>query len=215
MKMTQARVEIEQGKLLGEMSQGIHSFKGIPYGEDTGADNRFRPPVKKSAWSGERGALRYGADAPQHRGPKPKVGATTNNFDLPVSEDCLHLNVWTPALNPVTAKPVMVWLHGGGFYSGSASGSMYDAHNLCNRGDVVVVSINHRLGALGFLHLAYLDDHDDQADDCVNLGMLDILLALKWIQRNITVFGGDPKNVTIFGESGGGRKVTTFFFYFP
>ncbi|HIG39778.1 MAG: carboxylesterase family protein [bacterium] len=195
-----------EGELTGESIRGVLSFKGIPYGEDTGGDNRFEPPIKKRAWQGERTAVAYGPDAPQFRGPKPKAGATTNNFDLPVSEDCLYLNVWTRDSHPRSLRPVMVWLHGGGFTSGSASGSMYDGVNLCNRGDIVLVSVNHRLGALGFLHLAYADE---SAADTVNLGMLDILLALQWVQRNVQSFGGDPDNVTIFGESGGGRKVTT------
>jgi len=199
-------VQIEEGKLAGESTGEVHSFKGIPYGEDTGGANRFSPPLKKKPWTGERQATNYGPDAPQLRGPKPKAGATTNNFDLPVSEDCLYLNVWSKDVTPGEPKPVMVWLHGGGFVSGSASGSMYDAHNLCSRGDVVVVSINHRLGAFGFLHLAYVDE---KAPDVINLGMLDLLLALDWIKRNITAFGGDTENITLFGESGGGRKIAT------
>lgn len=197
-------VQTRAGTLTGSLDRGIESYKGIAYGADTSGEHRFLPPRPATPWSGTLEANAFGPDAVQARGPRPKAGATTNNFDLPPGEDCLTLNVWTPASDNA-ARPVMVWLHGGGFYSGSGSGTMYDGANLSRRGDVVVVSINHRLGALGFLHLAYLTD----APESVNVGMLDIVLALEWIRDNIAVFGGDPGNVTIFGESGGGRKVTT------
>ncbi len=200
-----APVTTTTGNVSGVADRGVISFKGMPYGEDTGGQNRFLPPRPKTPWPDTLHADHYGADGIQARGPKPKAGATTNNFDLPVSEDCLCLNVWTKATDN-RRRPVMVWLHGGGFYSGSASGSMYDGHNLVSRGDVVLVSINHRLGAFGFLHLAYVDE---TADESVNVGMLDIVLALKWVRDNVAAFGGDPDNVTVFGESGGGRKVTT------
>lgn len=192
------------GDVRGVTAEGVTSFRGIPYGADTGGAARFLPPKTPDPWTGTLHADAYGADAVQSRGPRPKAGATTNNFDLPPGEDCLRLNVWTPSADDAK-RPVMVWLHGGGFYSGSASGSMYEGANLARRGDVVVVSINHRLGALGFLHLAYLTD----APDSVNVGMLDIVLALQWVRDNVAAFGGDPGNVTLFGESGGGRKVTT------
>ena len=197
-------VQTTGGSLRGSTAAGVTSFKGIPYGADTAGPARFLPPQPRAPWPGTLTADAYGADAVQSRGPRPKAGATTNNFDLPPGEDCLTLNVWTPATD-AAKRPVMVWLHGGGFYSGSASGTMYDGANLARRGDVVVVSINHRLGALGFLHLAYLTE----APDSVNVGMQDIVLALEWIRDNVAEFGGDPANVTLFGESGGGRKVTT------
>ena len=194
-------VETEAGAVRGAVDAGIFSFKGIAYGEPTGGTNRFLPPTKVSRWEGVRDALAYGADAPQTRGRN----APQNNLDREPDEDCLVANVWTPGLDDAK-RPVMFWLHGGGFVSGSGSGIYYDGANISRRGDVVLVSINHRLGAFGFLHLF---DVDPNAALSVNVGMLDIVLALEWVRDNIERFGGDPDNVTIFGESGGGRKVTS------
>lgn len=197
-----AVVETAAGELRGAVDKGIFSFKAIPYGEPTGGANRFLPPLKVKPWQGVREALEFGPDAPQSRGRSE----VQNNLARESDEDCLVLNVWTPGIGDDRKRPVMFWLHGGGFVSGSGSGIYYDGTNLAQRGDVVVVSINHRLGALGFLHLF---DVDAEAQRSVNVGMLDIVLALEWARDNIAQFGGDPDNVTIFGESGGGRKVTS------
>ncbi len=199
-------IDTQSGPVRGTTQGVVQAFKGIPYGAPTSGGRRFLPPEPASAWREPLDALAFGPDAPQDRPEgSGNNAATQNNMDLPPSEDCLRLNVYTP--DPAGRRPVMFWLHGGGFVSGSGSGAMYDGTRLAERGDVVVVSINHRLGALGFLHL--LDLPDPHAADAVNVGMLDILLALRWVQDNVSAFGGDPNNVTIFGESGGGRKVTS------
>jgi para-nitrobenzyl esterase len=183
--------ETEYGKLRGVESQGIKVFKGVPYGASTAGKNRFMPPVNPASWTGVRDALQYGPSAPQT--------AAMNGE----SEDCLVLNVWTPAIRDGRKRPVMFWCHGGGFASGSGSSPGTDGTNLAHRGDVVVVTINHRLNAFGF---TYLEELSQQSGD---VGMLDIVHALKWVRDNIEQFGGDPNNVTIFGQSGGGRKVGT------
>lgn len=181
------------GPVRGSIEEGVHVFKGIPYGADTSGDARWMPSRAREPWSEPREALEYGPSAPQ--------GAESG------SEDCLVMNVFTPGLDDGGRRPVMVWLHGGGFRSLSASSPMYDGVNLCNRGDVVVCSLNHRLNVFGYLHLG--DIAGDDYLDSGNAGMLDIVHALEWVRDNIERFGGDPDNVTIFGESGGGRKVTT------
>ncbi len=183
--------ETAYGKLRGMESQGIKIFKGIPYGASTAGRNRFMPPVNPASWTGVRDALQYGPSAPQT--------AAMNGE----SEDCLVLNVWTPAIKDNRKRPVMFWCHGGGFASGSGSSPGTDGTNLAHRGDVVVVTINHRLNAFGF---TYLEELSKESGD---VGMLDIVHALKWVRDNIEQFGGDPNNVTIFGQSGGGRKVGT------
>ena len=174
----------------------MNVFKGIPYGAPTGGKNRFMPPREPEPWSGVRDALDYGPSAAQG-------GATSFSG----SEDCLVLNVWTRGLGDGGKRPVMVWLHGGGFRSLSGSSPMYDGVNLCLRGDVVVVTLNHRLNVFGYLHLGDLAGGAYEASG--NAGMLDIVQALSWVRDNIAQFGGDSENVTIFGESGGGRKVST------
>ncbi|HLH44265.1 MAG TPA: carboxylesterase/lipase family protein [Bryobacteraceae bacterium] len=188
--------ETSFGKIRGVERDGIKIFKGVPYGAPTGGKNRFLPPVDPAPWAGVRDALEYGPTAPQTSPPPASQ-----------SEDCLVLNVWTPAINDGRKRPVMFWCHGGHFQSGSGSSPGQDGTNLCRRGDVVVVTINHRLNALGFLYLAQLGGPDFASSGAA--GMLDIVHALKWVNRNISEFGGDPGNVTIFGQSGGGRKVET------
>jgi para-nitrobenzyl esterase len=197
-------VRTANGEVRGELRDGIRSFKGIPYGAPTSGPNRFLPPRKPEPWPGARDAFEYGHLAPQ-RAPGA-TGGTPGIDDASGAEgeDCLVLNVFTPGADGAH-RPVMVWLHGGGWTSGSG-GPAYDGSNLARRGDVVVVTINHRLGALAFLHPGVIGIAGCEAS--ANLGLLDIIAALEWVRDNATAFGGDPGNVTIFGESGGGRKVS-------
>ena len=186
--------ETTSGKVRGRTAGGVHSFKGIFYGAPTGGGNRFKVPAKREPWAGVVDALEYGSSAPQTRG------------SFAGDEDCLVLNVWSHGLGDGEKRPVMVWLHGGGFSSGSGSSVTYDGTNLCLGGDVVVVTINHRLNAFGATYLAELGGAEFSDSGCV--GMLDVVAALEWVRDNIERFGGDPGNVLVFGESGGGRKVS-------
>ena len=197
-------VETAAGALRGAVANGIHSFKGIPYGEPTGGEGRFRPPVAREPWSGVRDAVAFGHRAPQQDRPVRPANAWIRE-EGPQSEDCLVLNVYTPAVNDGGRRPVMVWLHGGGYFGGSGSPPGLDGSNLARTGDVVVVTLNHRLNTFGFAWLAALGD--ERALDAGNAGMLDIVLTLQWVRDNIGAFGGDAGNVTIFGQSGGGSKV--------
>jgi len=195
-------VETSAGKVRGVTVEDIRIFKGIPYGGTTAGKNRFMPPTKPTPWTGTRDALAYGPTAPQSlRNGPPRPG-------LPVEgEDCLVLNVFTPGVGDNRKRPVMVWLHGGGFSTGSGSSPLYDGASLAHTHDVVLVSINHRLNVFGFTYLAEAAGSDFALSG--EVGMLDVVAALQWVRDNIDRFGGDPNLVTIFGQSGGGRKVAT------
>lgn len=193
-------VETMSGKIRGAVLNKVNAFKGISYGEATDVSGRFLPPAKPKAWSGVKDALEWGPEAPQ--GPHteiPEVAATIPKQGH--SEDCLHLNVWTNSVSRGGKRPVMVWLHGGGFTSGSGSYTIYDGANMARKHDVVTVTVNHRLNSFGFLYLPEIG--------ASNAGMLDVVAALQWVHDNIANFGGDPNNVTIFGQSGGAGKVST------
>ena len=191
------------GKVRGYVDQNIDVFKGIPYGGDT-AKRRFQAPVPPASWDGVRDATAFGPIAPQLTARR---GLTTTPEGSAISEDCLRLNVWTPALRDGHRRPVLVYFHGGGYNNGSVNENLYDGVHLCRRGDVVVVTVNHRLNGFGFLYLAEIGGPDFA--DSGNAGMLDLVLALRWVHDNIAEFGGDPECVTIFGQSGGGAKCAT------
>jgi para-nitrobenzyl esterase len=202
-------VETANGKLRGVAIGGVKVFKGIPYAGRADGGRRFAPPAKAELWPGVRDALEYGPTAmqdPDAFGLSPELVALLPLREaVPMDENCLVLNVWTPAIDDGGKRPVMFWCHGGAFIAGSGSSAWYEGTNLCRKGDVVVVTINHRLGAFGYLHLEELGT---QFASSGNAGMLDIIAALEWVRDNIARFGGDPGNVTIFGESGGGAKVS-------
>ena len=207
---SQPEISIASGRLRGTVIEGIMAFKAIPYGAPTGGANRFLPPQPPAPWAGVRDATANGGRAPQD-GLRPATRSELANFSgtpdtSPDSEDCLTLHVWTPATD--TAKrPVMVWLHGGAFSYGSANSDRTRGSRLARNNDVVVVVVNHRLNIFGHLDLSGIASPEYAASG--NAGTLDMVAALQWVRDNIAVFGGDPGNVTIFGESGGGGKVST------
>jgi para-nitrobenzyl esterase len=182
------------GRLRGRFDRGVHAFKGVAYGADT-SSRRFMPALPELPWTGVRDALMHGAAAPQ------------SGAEGPGSEDCLFLNVFTPALRDGGKRPILVYIHGGGYNNGSGSSPLYDGSNLCRRGDVVVVTVNHRLNAFGYLYLAELGGEDLQWSG--NAGQLDLVQALHWVREHAHEFGGDAGNVTVFGQSGGGAKIAT------
>jgi len=201
-----AVVQTTAGRVRGLLADGVQTFKAIPYGASTAGARRFLPPIPVTPWTGVRDAFAFGPRSPQVLASfvpewQPLTGTE------PMSEDCLHLNVWTPGTTTGARRPVMVWLHGGGYTGGSPAALPYDGANLARRHDVVVVSITHRLNVLGFIHLADLGG--ERFAGASNAGQKDIIAGLEWVRDNIDRFGGDPKSVTIFGQSGGAGKVST------
>lgn len=183
------------GRVRGYVDSAVNVFKGIRYGADT-ANRRFMPPLPPEPWSEVHDAIAYGSAAPQ----------PARTTDKP-NEDCLFLNVWTPGLRDGRKRPVMFYIHGGAYNNGSGSSPLYDGVRLCRRGDVVVVAVNHRLNAFGYLYLAPFGG--PEFADSGNAGQLDLILALQWARDNISEFGGDPGRIMVFGQSGGGAKIAT------
>src|ERR1019366_287644 len=213
-----AIAETSSGRVQGYISDGVHSFKGIPYGAPTNGERRFMPPVKPEPWTGVRSCLSYGHACPSlfpatASTPDNKAAGDEDMFLLyrmsgpqGYGEDCLRLNVWTPGTGQ-GKRPVLVYMHGGGFVGGCGNDLLsYDGENFARRHDAVVVTHNHRLHVLGFLDLSQVSE---KYADSANICMLDQIAVLEWVRDNIANFGGDPSNVTIFGQSGGGGKVTT------
>jgi len=205
-------VETAYGRVRGISENGVHTFKAVPYGETTAGANRFMPPRPPKAWTGVKDCLAYGPQTPQGAGPSVQEPLRSpDGFTRlyarrpePQSEDCLILNIWTPALDN-KKRPVMFWIHGGGFSTGSGASPWYDGTNVAKKQDVVVVTINHRLNVFGYCHLgAFSPRYADSA----NCGTLDCIAALAWVRDNIGRFGGDPKRVMVHGQSGGGRKTS-------
>ncbi|HEV1288081.1 MAG TPA: carboxylesterase/lipase family protein [Bryobacteraceae bacterium] len=204
-------VETTSGKVQGIANTGIKEFKGIPYGAPTSGKNRYLPPQKAASWTGVRECFGHGQICPQTLANLNSDYGMMIQWDLHVGgmgEDCLSLNVWTPGVNDGAKRPVMVSFHGGGFATGSGNGAGYDGAQLAKFGDVVVVTVNHRLASFGYLHLADLGAPPEFAHAGV-VGMMDLVASLEWVRDNIERFGGDPAKVMIFGQSGGGAKTST------
>lgn len=194
-------VETTEGRYRGRLENGVQVFKGMRYGADTGGAGRFMPPRPAERFAGVRDAFEYGDQAPQPR--------TILTVPGPISEDCLRINVWTPEAGGPRKRPVLLWFHGGGFEAGTGSSELYDGSHMATRGDVVVATINHRLNVFGSCDLSGVLGADFAQSG--NVGYLDLVLAMKWVRDNIAAFGGDPGNVMIYGQSGGGRKVSVCF----
>jgi len=202
-------VETAQGKLRGMTTGGVATFRGIPYGADTSGRNRFLPPQPVTPWAGVRDALHWRDVAPQFPGDRRFVYADLIMVDRNPSgmgEDVLSLNLWTPGLDQQAKRPVIVVLHGGGFYSGSGNSVGMDGEQMARFADCVVIAVNHRLGAFGFLHLAEFAGEDFATSGTA--GMQDIVAALGWVRENVAAFGGDPARVLVYGQSGGGAKTS-------
>jgi len=199
-------VDTTGGPVQGFRRDDVHVFRGVPYGASTAGPNRFQPPQPVEPWAGVRASRSWGPICPQEswklRLDDHHLFVSGSPLGHP-SEDCLNLNVWTPGID-AARRPVMVWLHGGAFFLYSSQVPQWDGENLARHGEVVVVSMNHRIGALGFMNLA---EYGEGYARSGTAGMLDLVAALEWVRDNIANFGGDPDSVTIFGQSGGGAKV--------
>lgn len=200
---TEPIVQTKKGKLRGFILDGTYTFHGIKYADA----KRFQMPVETEAWEGVKDALSYGYVCPMLAEEVPMGEIMIPHRYWPKNENCQYLNIWTQSIDSSAKKPVMVWLHGGGFAAGSSIEQVaYDGENMSKYGDVVVVTINHRLNILGYMDLS---PFGEKYANSANAGNADMVAALKWVHDNIANFGGDPENVTIFGQSGGGMKVWT------
>lgn len=200
---TEPIVETKEGKLRGFLLDGIYTFHGIKYANA----KRWQMPTPVEPWEGVKDATNYGYICPINGAPAPQGEIYIPHRFWPANENCQYLNIWTTSLNAAAKKPVMVWLHGGGFSDGSSIEQIaYEGDALAEYGDVVVVTLNHRLNILGYLDMS---SYGEKYKNSGNAGMADIVEALRWVHNNIAGFGGDPENVTIFGQSGGGGKVQT------
>ncbi|MFN3799491.1 MAG: carboxylesterase family protein, partial [Sphingobium yanoikuyae] len=186
-------VTTRKGRVAGIREGGLHVFRGLRYGQDT-ASRRFQAPLAPDSWTGTADAGAFAPSCPQQGKQEPE------------SEDCLFLNIWTPGPDPRARRPVMLYIHGGAYSNGSVVDPLTYGDRLAAQGDVVVVTVNHRLNIFGYLYLARLDP---RFADSGNAGQLDLILALQWVRDNIAAFGGDPGNILVFGQSGGGAKIAT------
>lgn len=197
--MDSAIVKTKQGFGRGTEGGAATVWKGIPFAKKPAGELRFQPPEPPEAWEGTLEANEFGPVCTQNKDIAAMLGAPADNM----SEDCLYLNIWAPT-GPREGLPVMVWIHGGAFRAGAGSSPLYDGTSMAENGGVIVVTINYRLGAFGFLHLAGVD-----SSYTANLGLLDQIAALKWVRENIEAFGGDPEQVTVFGESAGAMSIAS------
>lgn len=198
--MSKLQIATGYGLIEGTTQAGVRVWKGIPYAKPPVGDLRFEAPVSPEPWEGVREAYAFGPRSVQ---PWDEAGGLFGSGETPVfSEDCLYLNIWAPQEVPEAGLPVMVWIHGGAFVTGASSIPLYDGSRFVQRGGVIVVSLNYRLGPFGFLHLAPLGE-----GFVSNAGLLDQVAALRWVQENIAAFGGDPSRVTVFGESAGSMSI--------
>src|SRR5580765_1694482 len=206
-------VDTSSGIVRGTVNTGVKIFRGIRYGADTGGKNRFMPPRKPAPWTGARNCIGYGPISPQTASGFRSDYSQLIQWDKHsgsggMNEDCLSLNIWTPGVSDNAKRAVLVSFHGGGWATGSGNGPMYDGGQLALLGDVVVVTVNHRLASFGYTHLAAVGAPEEFKLSGV-CGVMDMVASLEWVRDNIAAFGGDPSRVMIFGQSGGGSKVST------